>query len=255
MSPATVPRLLTVLAVVTMVLAGIGFVVALILNAFVFDKYNAYGEVPIPGSNTLHLPAGQVTISFHTQIIGSTSGGGLPIPDLKLGIDPPAGVPEPVITESIGATTTVNNDARVRVWVADIAEDGDYVVRTDGNVSAFLSPRLAFGHGSSFGPLPWWCAAIFGLAVVDLIIARIWAARVRRTPRPVASGPPPATFSIGDDPPIPYPAPSYSPAQSYIPTEDGIRIEQLKTLAALRDCGALTQDEFESEKRRLLGNG
>jgi len=250
MSPATVPRLLTILAVVTMVVAGIGFVASLILNAFVFDKYNAYGEVPIPGAEQLQLPAGEVIISFHTQIIGSTSGGGLPIPDLQMGIDPPAGVPEPVITESIGGTTTVNNDARVRVWVAQVAEDGRYRIRTDGNVGAYLSPRLAFGHGSRWGALPWWCAAVFGLAVVDLIIARIWAAKVRRAPRPVPTGPPPPTFHLGDPPEV-----SYQPASAYIPTEDGIRIEQLKTLAALRDCGALTDAEFDAEKRRLLGGG
>ncbi|KRD06925.1 hypothetical protein ASE48_13370 [Mycobacterium sp. Root265] len=250
MSPATVPRLLTILAVVTMVVAGIGFVASLILNAFVFDKYNAYGEVPIPGAEQLQLPAGEVIISFHTQIIGSTSGGGLPIPDLQMGIDPPAGVPEPVITESIGGTTTVNNDARVRVWVAQVAEDGRYRIRTDGNVGAYLSPRLAFGHGSHWGALPWWCAAVFGLAVVDLIIARIWAAKVRRAPRQVPTGPPPPTFHLGDPPAV-----SYQPASAYIPTEDGIRIEQLKTLAALRDCGALTDAEFDAEKRRLLGGG
>lgn len=254
MSSATVPRLLTVVAVVTMVVAGIGFIVALILNAFVFDKYNAYGEVPIPGNATLHLPAGEVTVSFHTQIIGSPNGGGLPIPDLRLGIDPPAGAPEPVLTESIGGTTTVNNDARVRVWVAQVAEEGEYTIRTDGKVSAFISPRLAFGHAGSAGQLPWWCAAVFGLGLVDLIIARIWAARVRSAPRPVGLGPPPPTFNIGDTPPVSYQAAtSYSPTQSYIPTEDGIRIEQLKTLSALRDCGALTQAEFEAEKRRLLG--
>lgn len=246
MNPATVPRLLTVLAAVTMVLAGIGFIVALILNAFVLDRYNAYGEVPIPGQQTLHLPAGEVTISFHTQVIGSISGGGLPIPDLRLGIDPPAGVAEPVVTENIGATTTVNNDARVRVWVARVAEDGDYAVRTEGNVGAFLSPRLAFGHSSSWGSLPWWCAAVFGFGIVDLVIARVWAARVRRTPRAVSDAAPP-TFVIGDAPP--------RTVSSYIPTEDGIRIEQLKTLAALRDCGALTDAEFEAEKRRLLGSG
>ncbi|MGK2869686.1 MAG: SHOCT domain-containing protein [Mycobacterium sp.] len=255
MSPATVPRLLTVLGVATMVVAGIGFIAALILNAFVFDKYDAYGEVAIPGSETLQLPAGEVTISFHTQIIGTTSGGGLPIPDLRLGIDPPAGVPEPAITENIGGTTTVNNDARVRVWVAQVAEDGAYTIRTDGNVSAYLSPRLAFGHGSAFGALPWWCAAAFGVGLVDLIIARIWAARVRRAPRPVPTGPPPPTFTIGDTSAVSYQPTSYQPAPSYIPTEDGIRIEQLKNLAALRDCGALTEAEFESEKRRLLGGG
>lgn len=236
MSASTVPRLLTAIAVVTMIVAGIGFVVALVLNAFVLDRYDAYGEVPIPGRRTLHLPAGEVTISFHTQIIGSTNGGGLPIPNLKFSADPPAGAPEPEITENIGSTTTVNNDARVRVWVARIAREGDYRISTDGNVTAFISPRLAFGHGSPVPNLPWWCAAVFGLAVVDLVIARVWAAKVRR--RPVPGGPAPS-FTIDTSP-------------SFTPTDDGIRIQQLKTLAALRDSGALTQAEFDAEKRRLL---
>ena len=236
MSAPVVPRILTAIAVVTMIVSGIAFVVALVLNAFVLDKYSAYGEVAIPGSATLHLPAGEVTVSFHTQVIGSTNGG-LPIPNLKFSMDPPAGVPEPVVAENIGSTTTVNNDARVRVWTAKVAEEGDYRVSTDGNVSAFLSPRLAFGHGSSVPNLPWWAAAFFGVAVVDLVIARVWAAKVRRRPNPV--GPMP-TFTIDSGP-------------SFTPT-DGIRIQQLKTLAALRDSGALTQDEFESEKRRLLGS-
>ena len=35
---------------------GSGFVATLVLNAFVLDEYDAYGEVPIPGSTSLHLP-------------------------------------------------------------------------------------------------------------------------------------------------------------------------------------------------------
>jgi hypothetical protein len=31
-----------------------------------------------------------------------------------------------------------------------------------------------------------------------------------------------------------------------------VRLEQLKQLAALRDSGALTDAEFEAEKRRIL---
>lgn len=236
MRPAAAPRLLTFVAVLIMVAAGIGFVTTLILNAFVLDRYNAYGEVPIPGRAELHLPSGEVNISFHTQIIGSAGGAGLPIPDMRMAIDPPAGVPEPEVVENIGGTTTVNSDARVRVWVARVAEAGTYTVRTEGDVSAFVSPRLAFGHGSPLGQAPWWCAAVFGLGLVDLVIARVWAARWRATSQPITP-----TFTLGEAP------------ASYIPTDDGIRLEGLKTLAALRDSGALTDAEFESEKRRLLG--
>ena len=63
------PRIFVVASILTLVVAVIGFIVTVILNAFVLDKYNAYGEVPIPGSSSLHLPAGEATVSFHTQTI------------------------------------------------------------------------------------------------------------------------------------------------------------------------------------------
>ena len=63
--------------------AVVGFIATLILNAFVLDEYDAYGEVPIPGSTSLHLPAGEVTVSFHTDGHRQPDGGGFPIPELK----------------------------------------------------------------------------------------------------------------------------------------------------------------------------
>ena len=102
----------------------LGFVVTLVLNAFVLDKYNAYGEVPVPASGNLHIPAGEVTVSFHTEVIGSPSGGGLPLPPLGLDIEPPAGVPNPIVTESVNSATTVNNDPRRRVWLVRLPVTG-----------------------------------------------------------------------------------------------------------------------------------
>jgi hypothetical protein len=235
-----------------MVIAGIGFVVSLILNAFVFDEYDAYGEVPIPGSSSLHLPAGDVTVTFHTIVIGGTNGG-LPVPALKYRIGAPEGVAEPQLTEDYGTTTTVNNDARIRIGVLHVPVEGTYDVNLDGNVSAYLNPTLAFGHGSSYGKLPWIFAAIFGVAVVDLVIARVWAARVARRPVPVPGYPtsPPA-FGVPTWDASPAYVPPVRPLASYTPTEDGIRVEQLNTLARLRDSGALTEDEFQAEKRRIL---
>ena len=63
----TGPRIFVLASVLTLVVAVVGFIVTMVLNAFVFDKYDAYGEVPIPGSSSLHLPAGEATVSFHTQ--------------------------------------------------------------------------------------------------------------------------------------------------------------------------------------------
>jgi len=241
------PRIAITVAVVSMVASIIGLLASIILNAFVLDEYDAYGEVPVPGSRSLHLPAGEVTVSFHTAITGSAVGG-LPIPDLKMGIDPPRGVPEPKVTESIGGTTTVNSDAHVRIWVVQIPEDGTYTVRTDGNIGGYISPRLAFGHGSTYGWLWWLFGGLLALSIVELIAALIWSAKAGKKARPLA---PEDLLTFSESTWSPSVVP---PAPSYTPTDQGVRLEQLKQLAALRDSGALTEEEFEAEKRRILDN-
>ena len=248
MNRRTGPRILTTVAVLTMVASVVGFFTTLMLNAFVFDEYDAYGEVSIPGSTSLHLPAGDVTVTFHTQLIGSTSGSGLPVPPLKYRIVAPEGVAEPQLTEDYGSTTTVNNDARVRIGYLRVAAEGDYDISTDGNVSAYLSPRLAFGHGSSYGNLPYVFAALFGLAIIDLIIARVWAGKVRRS-EPAVDQPQP---TVGFGTATTWSSGAYEPAGPFTPTDQGVRIEQLNTLARLRDSGALTEGEYKAEKKRVL---
>jgi hypothetical protein len=224
-------RLGYICAVLLLVVSIAGFITSLILNAFVFNEYDAYGEVPIPGTQTLHLPSGQVTVSFHTQIIGSTSGGGLPIPQLGMTIVPPPGVAEPPVTENIGGTTTVNSDAHRQVWVVQISEAGDYTIKTDGKVSAFISPRLAFGHGSTKGFLTWIFVGLFVFALVMLFGLILTTGRARKVKQQTAI-----------------------PVDPYLPTDEGVRMQQLKTLADLHASGALTDAEFEAEKRRVLGS-
>lgn len=239
------PRIAIVVAVLSMVAAIIGLVASIILNVFVFDEYDAYGEVPIPGSSSLHLPEGEVTVSFHTVVTGQPTSG-FPIPQMGLRIDPPVGVPEPEVTESIGGTTTVNSDTRVRIWLVQIPQEGTYDITTDGDVGGYISPRLAFGHGSTYGWLWWLFGGLLGLSVVELVAALIWSAKAGKKARPLA---PHELLNIGDQtwnnvPP--------APAASYTPSDQGIRIQQLQNLAALRDSGALTEEEFEAEKRRIL---
>lgn len=228
-----------VVSIVTLVAAGIGFFVMLMLNAFVLDEFDAYGEVAIPGTGTVALPAGEVTINFHTLTTGSD--GGLPVPRLGLQITPPDGVADPVITESVGGTTTVNNDARVRVWVAQVAEEASYEIVTDGEVNGYISPRLAFGHGSAYGWVVWAFGGLFVVAALLLVVSLMWSTRAAKRARPLGPvGYAPAA-SVGG-----------AGAASYQPSDQGIRIEQLKTIAALRDSGALTEAEFKAEKRRIL---
>ncbi|MBI3217714.1 MAG: SHOCT domain-containing protein [Mycobacterium sp.] len=245
-----VSGLLLVFAVLSIVVGLAGLIVSIILNVFVLDKYDAYGEVPIPGTRSLHLPAGEATITFHTYTVGSTGGGGLPIPQLGLTIVPPSGVADPVVTENFGSTTSVNNDVRRRVWVVDIPVDGTYQITTEGNVSAFLEPRLAFGHSSSYGWVTWAFVAVLVNGVVDLVVALVMRSRARKSPQVALAA---DQWNTGAPWTATPPAPiSTRPVDPYTPTDDGVRIEQLKTLAALRDSGALTAAEFEAEKRRVL---
>jgi hypothetical protein len=225
-----------------MVVSVGGFTVALVLNTFFLDKYNAYGEVPIPGSGNVYLPAGEVTVSLHTVVVGSPNGG-LPVPPLGVTIAPPDGVAQPAVTESVGSTTTVNNDAHVRVWLAQIPVSGSYAVTTDGQVNGYINPRLAFGHKSSYGFLVWLFVAMFVVGLVGSIMSGWWLARTRRT-AVVAANPY-------------YPPPVVSPVvpAAHELSDEGVRLERLKTLASLRDSGALTPEEFEAEKRRILKGG
>lgn len=237
------PRIAVIAAILTMVVGAVGFFVTLMLNAFVFDEFDAYGEVPVPGSGRLHLPAGEVTISFHTVVTGGT-GGGFPVPALQLAISPSAGGPDPVVTETMGSTTSVNNDVRVRIWAAQIPADGIYDIETGGNVRGYIDPRLAFGRDTSAGGLPWALGGLFVVGLAGLAPALVWSSRSGRRPRPL-----PGPVSL--DEPV-WPGPLPPPVASYQPTDQGVRLEQLKTLAALRDSGALTEAEFEAEKRRIL---
>jgi Short C-terminal domain len=234
------PRTAIVVSVFTLVTSMLGFVAAIVLNTFVLDEYDAYGEVAIPGSGSLHLPAGEVTISFRTVITGRPSGGGLPVPDLQMSIEPPEGVPDPTVTESFGATTTINSDARVRVWVAQVSQEATYDIVTDGNVDGYISPRLAFGRDGSHDWVPWLFGGLFVVGLLGLAASLMWAARARKAAKPLE----PQELS-----------PPATEAASYAPNDEGIRLEQIRQLAALRDSGALTEEEYTAEKRRILDWG
>jgi hypothetical protein len=246
-----------------MVIAVPAIIITWVLNAFFLDDYDAYGEVPVPGSSSLHLPSGEVNISLHTVIIGGPNGGGLPVPQMGLTIVPPEGVAQPVVTENIGTTTTVNNDARIRVWVAQIPADGVYNITTEGNVNGYIDPRLAFGHGSPVSNLVWVFVGMFVVGLIGAVVASRWLGRVRRNAAPATGfGAPGFEFPVAPMPPAaapPFvPPPVAAPpvhAVAHEPGDEGIRLERLKTIAALRDSGALTDAEFEAEKRRILDGG
>ncbi|BBY42012.1 SHOCT domain-containing protein [Mycolicibacterium celeriflavum] len=245
MSGRVAPRIAVVVSALTLLVSLVGFIVTLVLNAFVFDEFDAYGEVPIPGTGSIELPAGEVTVSFHTMITGQPTSS-FPIPEISIDIESPDGVADPVVTENIGGTTTVNSDTHVRVWLVEVAEAGTYRVATDGDVAGYINPRLAFGHGSAYSWLLWVFGGLIALGVLELIVALVWSARAGKAARPLA----PHEMLSADGPQALHAV--STPTSAFQPNDQGVRLEQLKQLAALRDSGALTEAEFQAEKRRIL---
>lgn len=232
MNPRGASRIVMIVLSIVAVFSVGGLITTAVAGVF-GDRYGAYGEVPIPGSGTIGLPAGEVLASFHIKNYG---GRGLTVPPLRMSITPPEGGADPEVTEDLGATVSVNDDAHRRVWVMRVPAEGRYRISVDGPVSGYVDPRLALGSGADtrITGLMWVFVAL-SIISVDLVIAVWWFRRKRSR-----SGPSGA------------PADSAPPADPYTPTDQGVRLEQLKTIAALRDSGALTEREFEEEKRRIL---
>jgi hypothetical protein len=124
-----VRKRLAIASVVLLIVSVIGLIASWEL-ADVFDKFDAYGEVPVPGTRTLHLPAGDVPVNFHSSGIADV----LDVPDdLEMTIMPPSGVAEPIVTHDWRGNQTNNNGDAHTLWrVAHIAQAGDYTIETKG---------------------------------------------------------------------------------------------------------------------------
>lgn len=217
-------RIATALVAALAVLSVGGLFTIAAVNAFVLEKFDAYGEMPIPGASTVYLPAGAVSVNFHVR----ASGRGTAVPPLTMDITPPPGGADPEVVDDLGGSVTRGDDVHRRVWRMQVPAEGGYRVEVDGPVGGFTEPRLAFGSTGTDDGLLWVFVAL-SIVSVDLAIAVWWW---RRRARREAG-----------------PAPESGP---YTPTDQGVRLEQLKTIAALRDSGALTEEEYEAEKRRIL---
>lgn len=216
----SVRKWLAIASAALLVLSIAGFIASWVLNDGVWDKYAAYGEIPIPGSRTVHLPAGDVKASFHTEIAGTMEGGGLPVPqDLEVTISGPNGAAAPKFVQSLGGTTADNQDVHVTVGVVHVPTAGDYTVATSGKTSAYLSPRLSLGHDSRYRFVTWVFAALGGTSVLTLL-ALVPAAMARARPE--------------------------------VPPQRKTTLQQLDDLAALHNSGALSDGEYEAVKRKLL---
>jgi len=122
-------------------LAALLLVGMYVMPFIVFE--NPYGEVPIPGSATVHLPPGEVHLVLHS--LGR--GDGQPVPPLSIHISAPAGTPQPeIIVSPRTKTFTADGTIWSQVWTVDVERDADYHVEIDGEVYGPYQPRLTFRH-------------------------------------------------------------------------------------------------------------
>ena len=190
--------------------------------------------MPIPGAATLHLPAGEVAITLHTYAVGAASGGGLPIPELGVSIDPPPGVADPTSSRTSAPPPASTMTSAAGCGSPTFRPKGNYRIRADGKGQCVhpsrgwpsdTDRRWVGCHGCS--------GALLAVSIADLVISMIWLSRRRSA----ASVPNPPGMVSDDFAPDPDAGPTVTPASqpmgAYTRPDEGVRIEQIKHLAAL----------------------
>jgi hypothetical protein len=240
------------LGYVMLLVAVGGFVVWILADTGVFGSdADAYGHVSIPGKKILHLPGGEVDASFQVGYY-STNNVGVNLPHARLAVHPIGGEPAPVVTRSLGASTHIetnnNSTNRERMWKIQVARAGDYRVIVGGRNDVYDGAGLiVFGHGSQLASL-----AIRLTLIALAALALLWLVLgfVRRlvAPSPARAAAPAAGYPTG---------PTWSGAADLtrMPAagDDQVKLAQLEALGKLHDRGALSDDEFNAQKARILG--
>lgn len=125
-------------------ITGLGVLVLMGMYVLPFVVHeDPYGEVPIPGSATVHLPAGEVDLTLRSR---EWSLEGQPAPPLSIQISGSDGPLHPEVAEIRRTKYFTSEDTWVRLWVVHVVQEGDYHIKIDGEVSGPYRPWLTFHH-------------------------------------------------------------------------------------------------------------
>jgi hypothetical protein len=115
------------------------------LGGLPFTNHAAYGQVSVPGTTEVDLPAGKVTISFEEDgIFGEDDSADMPS-DLQVVVQGAGG---PVaVTRVSDALFAINigSTGRVPYGEMDIQAAGPYSATATGSPTSAVSPRVTFG--------------------------------------------------------------------------------------------------------------
>jgi hypothetical protein len=238
-----------VLRWVVPILALVGGFVWFILAVTIWDGSDRFGTVPVPGHQVVHLPAGTVEVYFKDHTIGSGDNDSLNVIPVQLSIRrADHDGTDPTIRRASGSLKVVNNTGHQKVAELDVASEADYEVTT-GSQGGGFDPRITFGKGMSHWNIVWiTLAAMIGSWFLMTLLIR--ATRGEQPPQRVWT--PPAYTPQGgwQYAGAPSPAPATPPPAP--PAEDPYA--RLETLGELHRSGAITDAEFETKKREILGS-
>ena len=157
-----------------------------------------YGDVPIPGSATLHLPAGDADLTLRS--VGSLEG--RPMPRLSIQISGPDELVQPEVIESRRTKYFTSEDMWLRLWVVNVLQEGDYQIEVKGEVYGPYQPWLTFRHmgndfldvlvlvGAVLSSLVFSVAIVTGVVFLVATLCGLCAGAVARMPHRCRPEPP-----------------------------------------------------------------
>lgn len=158
----------------TAAFAGLALVVMGVFPPLVLE--DSYGDVAVPGSANLHLPAGEVDATLRSVAPTDEPS----VPPLSIRISGPDGIPRAEVVENRRTTSLIAGNERVRVWVVRIAQEADYRVDIDGEVYGPYKPTLTFGHVMRNDSLHWLLTIgtrvswVFFICVVGVVLSAVF---------------------------------------------------------------------------------
>jgi len=158
----------------TAAFAGLALVVMGVFPPLVLE--DTYGDVAVPGSANLHLPAGEVDVTLRSVAATDEPS----VPPLSIRISGPDGIPRAEVVENRRTTSLIAGNERVRVWVVRIAQEADHRVDIDGEVYGPYKPTLTFGHVMRNDSLHWLLTIgtrvswVFFICVVGVVLSAVF---------------------------------------------------------------------------------
>lgn len=137
-----------VFAYIAMAAALVGAFLTVVIVGGVrgFTASDRFGTVPMPGRETLDLPAGDVTVYFQEDVDLGENENLRPPDDIRLDVRPADGE-ERLALDPDGFSSEVSGNfgSRVSIGDLDVADGGDYVVTVARTAESRNQPAIVFG--------------------------------------------------------------------------------------------------------------